>query len=144
MVFLNLQLAVLQQWSHVSSNSLLLFARLVFFRISAISANPGKVLFCLYNWAISRSWAGVEAAVLSEHSHGLTLIKSGFCSLPLQWTLKIYFSVLNFPLSARSPITCWSLLYYLLISLLWYIWIYVKYIGHTYNSQRLNLLCHIF
>lgn len=33
--------------------------------------NPGKILFCLYNWAISRSWAGMEAAAFNQHSHGL-------------------------------------------------------------------------
>lgn len=94
--FSYLQLAVLQQWSHVSSNSLLLFARLLFFRISAISANPGKVLFCLYNWAISRSWAGMEAAVVSEHSHGLTLIKSGFYSCLCSGHSKFIFLRLTF------------------------------------------------
>lgn len=135
-----LQLAVLQQWSHVSWNSSFLFAHLLLFRISVVSANPGKVLFCLYNWAISRSWAGMEAAVLSEHSRGLIWI----LFLPLQWTLKISPSVLNFPLSARSPLVCWSLLYYLWISLLSSIYFTCIHTCHTYNNQRLTLPCHVF
>lgn len=75
--FSYLQLAVLQQWSHVSWNSLFLFPYLLFFRI--VFANPGKILFCLYNWAIRKSWAGMDAAVLSEHSHGLTGFDSYLC-----------------------------------------------------------------
>ena len=129
--FSYLQLAVLQQWSHVGWNLLLLFARLLFFRISTLSANLGMVLFCL--WAISRSWAGMRAAVLSEHSHGLTLMKSGLHSHLCSGHWKIYPFVLNFPPSARSPLTCWNLLYYLWISLLWSIYVHAC---HTYNSQR--------
>lgn len=76
--FSYLHLAVLWQWSHVSWNSQNLFAHLLFFRISAISANPGKVLLCLYYWAICRSWVGIEAALPNEHRLWLILIKSEF------------------------------------------------------------------
>lgn len=55
--------------------SLLIF---LFFRISAISADPGKVLFCLYNWARCRSWARMETALPNEHRLWLILIKSEF------------------------------------------------------------------